>query len=209
MSWKVLVVDDEALIRDSLKVLLELEDDFEVIGTAADGREAYDFCRSNRPDLVLMDIRMPEMDGVTGTRLIKEHFPKVHVVILTTFKDDAYIKEALKNGAEGYILKSQPADSIVECLRAVAKGNIVLEPEVAHSLSVMLKEDREQSREDLQLTPREMEVLELVGQGLSNREIAARLYLSEGTVRNYVTGLLEKLHLRDRTQLAIFYMKNY
>ena len=208
MPLKVLVVDDDALIRDSLKLLLELEDDFEVCGVAKDGREAFALCQENQPDLVLMDIRMPVMDGVLGTRLIKEHFPAVRVVILTTFKDDAYIREALKNGAEGYILKSQPSDSIMESLRAVAKGNIVLERDVGLSLSAMLKENRKESLAGFELTPREAEILALVGQGLTNREIAAKLYLSEGTVRNYVTGLLEKLGLRDRTQLAIFYLQH-
>lgn len=208
MPLKVLVADDDALIRDSLKLLLELEDDFEVCGVAKDGREAFALCRENQPDLVLMDIRMPVMDGVLGTRLIKEHFPAVRVVILTTFKDDAYIREALKNGAEGYILKSQPSDSIMESLRAVAKGNIVLERDVGLSLSAMLKENRKESLAGFELTPREAEILALVGQGLTNREIAAKLYLSEGTVRNYVTGLLEKLGLRDRTQLAIFYLQH-
>jgi len=130
------------------------------------------------------------------------------VVILTTFRDDEYIKEALKNGAQGYILKSQPADSIVESLRAVAKGNIVLEQDVATSLSAMLR-DNKKDQSQWQLTHRELGVLELVGQGLSNREIAEKLFLSEGTVRNYVTTLLEKLQLRDRTQLAIFYLKNF
>lgn len=205
---KVLVADDDALIRDSLKLLLELEDDFEVCGVAKDGREAFALCQENQLDLVLMDILMPVMDGVLGTRLIKEHFPAVRVVILTTFKDDAYIREALKNGAEGYILKSQPSDSIMESLRAVAKGNVVLERDVGLSLPAMLKENRKESLADFELTPREAEILALVGQGLTNREIAARLYLSEGTVRNYVTGLLEKLGLRDRTQLAIFYLQH-
>ncbi len=208
MPLKVLVADDDALIRDSLKLLLELEDDFEVCGVAKDGREAFALCQENQLDLVLMDILMPVMDGVLGTRLIKEHFPAVRVVILTTFKDDAYIREALKNGAEGYILKSQPSDSIMESLRAVAKGNVVLERDVGLSLPAMLKENRKESLADFELTPREAEILALVGQGLTNREIAARLYLSEGTVRNYVTGLLEKLGLRDRTQLAIFYLQH-
>jgi len=205
---RVIVVDDDALIRDSLTMLLELEADFEVIGAAVNGQEAFALCQKEQPDLVLMDIRMPVMDGVLGTKLIKEHFPAIKVVILTTFRDDEYIKEALKNGAEGYILKSQPADSIVDSLRAVGKGAIVLERAVASSLSAMLKEDEKKAGADLSLTDREMEILELVGQGLSNREIAETLFLSEGTVRNYVTVLLEKLNLRDRTQLAIFYLKN-
>jgi DNA-binding NarL/FixJ family response regulator len=190
-------------------MLLELEEDFEVIGTAGNGREAFALCQREQPDLVLMDIRMPVMDGVLGTKLIKEHFPTIPIVILTTFKDDEYIKEALTNGAAGYILKSQPADSIIDSLRAAAKGNIVLERAVASSLSAMLKEDNYKGQAELQLTSREMEVLELVGEGLSNREIAEKLFLSEGTVRNYVTALLEKLELRDRTQLAIFYLKNF
>ncbi|MCR3921410.1 MAG: response regulator transcription factor [Firmicutes bacterium] len=206
---KVLVVDDDALIRDSLQMLLELESDFEVMGTAANGQEAYQHCLQQQPDLILMDIRMPVMDGVLGTRMIKEHFPHIHIVILTTFKDDQYIKEALKNGAAGYILKSQPADSIIESLRAVAKGNIVLEKDVAHSISAMLKRDQRTTKIEVELTAREKEVLALVGQGLSNKEMAAKLYLSEGTVRNYVTMLLEKLKLRDRTQLAIFYLNNF
>ncbi|HBI56300.1 MAG TPA: DNA-binding response regulator [Firmicutes bacterium] len=206
---RVIVVDDDALIRDSLTMLLELEADFEVIGVGDNGQEAFALCQKEQPDLVLMDIRMPVMDGVLGTKLIKEDFPAIKVVILTTFKDDEYIREALKNGAEGYILKSQPADSIVDSLRAVGKGSIVLERAVASSLSAMLKEDKKKAKTDLQLTDREMEILELVGQGQTNREIAEILFLSEGTVRNYVTALLEKLNLRDRTQLAIFYLKNY
>lgn len=202
-------MDDDALIRDSLKMLLELEGDFEVLGLAGNGQEALDFCRRDLPDLVLMDIRMPVMDGVMGTKRIKALYPQVQVVILTTFRDDEYIKEALKNGAAGYILKSQPADSIIDSLRAVAKGNIVLERDVATSLSSMLREDRKKGREGLNLTERELEIMSAVGRGLSNREIAQDLFLSEGTVRNYVTSLLEKLNLRDRTQLALFYVRNF
>jgi len=206
---QVLIVDDDALIRDSLKMLLDMEKDFDVIGVAGNGQMALEHCRRIQPDLVLMDIRMPVLDGVLGTKLIKQEFPQVQVVILTTFKDDEYIKEALKNGAEGYILKSQPADSIVESLRAVAKGNIVLERDVATSLSAMLRDGKRKGPADWGLTDRELEVMDLVGEGFSNREIADKLFLSEGTVRNYVTALLEKLDLRDRTQLAIFYLKNF
>lgn len=205
---KVLIVDDDALIRDGLKILIGLEADFEVIGTAVNGQEALEVCQRLRPDLVLMDIRMPVMDGVLGTRLIKQQFREIKVVILTTFKDDEYIKEAIKAGAEGYILKNQPSDSIIESLRAVGKGNTVFEREVATTLSAMLREEKK-APANLDLTARELEILALVADGLSNKEIAERIFLSEGTTRNYVTGLLEKLNLRDRTQLAIFYLKNF
>lgn len=206
---RVLIVDDDALIRDGLKILLELEEDMTVVGTASNGQEAYVLCQLHHPDLVLMDIRMPMMDGVLGTKRIKEQFPDIKVVILTTFKDDEYIKEAMKSGAEGYILKNQAADSIIESLRAVWKGNIVLEREVAGALSSMIKEDKKKPPLDLELSAREMDIFRLVAEGLSNKEIAERLFLSEGTVRNYITNLLEKLQLRDRTQLAIYYLKNF
>lgn len=205
---RVLIVDDDALIRDGLKILIELEEDFTVVGTATNGQEAFELCQRDKPDLVLMDIRMPVMDGVLGTQLIKRHFQDIKVVILTTFKDDEYIKEAVKSGAEGYILKNQPTDSIIESLRAVGKGNIVFEKEVAGTISSMLKEERKRTPHEVDLTPRELEILQLVADGLSNKEIAERIFLSEGTTRNYVTSLLEKLGLRDRTQLAIYYLKN-
>lgn len=205
---RVLIVDDDALIRDGLKILIGMEDDFDVIGTAANGQEAFEMCQKDRPDLVLMDIRMPVMDGVQGTQLIKRHFQNMKVVLLTTFKDDEYIKEAVKSGAEGYILKNQPSDSIIESLRTVGKGNTVFEKEVAQTLSGLLKEDK-RSPSSLGLNPRELEVMALVADGFSNKEMAEHLFLSEGTVRNYVTTLLEKLQLRDRTQLAIFYLKHY
>ncbi|ABR50282.1 two component transcriptional regulator, LuxR family [Alkaliphilus metalliredigens QYMF] len=204
---KVLIVDDDALIRDSLKILIDLEADFTVVGTASNGQEAFEFCKEYAPDLILMDIRMPIMDGVLATKMIKESFGSIRIIILTTFKDDQYIKEALKNGAQGYILKSQSADSIIESLRTVSKGNVVFETEIASVLTSMLKEEKEKHHLDLQLTEREHEIIKWVGEGLSNREISAALYLSEGTVRNYVTQLLEKLNVRDRTQLAIFYLK--
>ncbi|GAA0335220.1 response regulator transcription factor [Bacillus carboniphilus] len=205
---KVLIVDDDALIRDGLKILIDLEEDLQVIGTASNGQEAFDFCQIQKPDLVLMDIRMPVMDGVQGTQLIKKYDSNIKVVILTTFKDDDYIKEAIKSGAEGYILKNQPTDSIIESLRAVGKGTIVFEKEVASSLSAMLR-DKKTVPEQFDLTKRELEILELIAEGLSNKEIADRIYLSVGTIRNYITTLLEKLQLRDRTQLAIFYLKHF
>jgi DNA-binding NarL/FixJ family response regulator len=206
---KVLIVDDDALIRDSLKIILSLEEDFEVVGTACNGQEAFEMCQSGVPDIVLMDIRMPLMDGVLGTKLIKSHFKNIKIVILTTFKDDEFIKEAMKNGAEGYILKNQSSDSIVESLRTVGKGNTVFQREIADSLTLMLRDEKKKKPESFGITDREFEILKLIGDGLSNKEISKLLFLSDGTIRNYVTALLEKLELRDRTQLAIFYLKNF
>ncbi len=207
MSKALLFVDDEKQILKAIRRLF-LDTDY-TLYTAGSGEEALRILEKAKIDLIVADIRMPVMDGVLGTKLIKSHFKDVKVVILTTFKDDEYIKEALKTGAEGYILKNQPVDSIMESLRAVSKGNIVLEREVANTLSAMLKEGKKVRPEQLDISQRELEILKLVGEGLSNREIAKKLYLSEGTARNYVTGLLEKLGLRDRTQLAIFYIRNW
>lgn len=206
---KLLIADDDVLVSEGLKLILELEDDFEVVGTAGNGQEAFELCCKLMPDIVLMDIRMPEVDGVRGTKLIKSKFEAIKIVILTTFKDDEYIKEAIKSGAEGYILKNQPADTMVESLRTVGKGNFVFEKEVAGSISSMLKEGKRKDISDYKISDREFDVLKLVGEGMSNKEIGEKLYISDGTVRNYVTGLLEKLNLRDRTQLAIFYVKNF
>jgi len=206
---KVLITDDDALIRDSLRIILELEDDIEVVGTASTGQEAFEMCQKLRPDLVLMDIRMPVLDGVLGTKLIKEHFKNIKVLILTTFKDDEYIKEAIKNGSEGYILKNQSSESIIESIRTVCSGNSVFEKNVADTLSSMLRDEKSSNPQDFSLTEREFDVLKYIAEGLSNKEISQKLFLSDGTIRNYVTNLLEKLNLRDRTQLAIFYLKNF
>ena len=202
-------MDDDGLIRDSLKLLLGLEEDIEVIGTAKNGMEAFELCKENKPHIVLMDIRMPVMDGVLGTKLIKENFHDVKVVLLTTFKDDEYIREAVMNGAEGYILKNQSTDSIIETLRTVYNGNTVFEKDVVNVITGMIKEGKSKKPSDFNLSPREFEVLALIAEGLSNKEIAEKLFLGEGTVRNYITNILEKLELRDRTQLAIFYLKNF
>lgn len=205
---KILIVDDDALIREGLKIILDIEEDFNVIGTATNGEEGFKLCEKYSPDIVLMDIRMPVMDGVLGTKLIKQHFKDIKVIILTTFKDDEYIREAIKSGAEGYILKNQSSDSIVDSIRAVTKGNIVLERDVANTLSTMLKDNRKNNKKD-NITQREFEILKQIGSGYSNKEIAQNLFLSEGTVRNYITTLLEKLDMRDRTQLALYYVRNY
>lgn len=204
---KVLIVDDEALIKDSLKIILSLEEDIEVIGTANNGQEAIEMCREQNIDIVLLDIRMPIMDGVLATKYIKEINKNIKIIILTTFKDDEYIEQAMKYGAAGYILKNQSTDSIINAIRIVYNGNAVFNDEVLKSISSMLKKEKKKSIEELNLTEREFEILKLIGEGMSNKEIASKLFLSEGTVRNYVTELLNKLNLRDRTQLAIFYLK--
>ena len=205
---KVLIADDDTLVRDGLKLILEIEDDIEVVATANDGKQAFEKCGVFSPEIVLMDIRMPGTDGVLGTKLIKERYPTIKVVILTTFKDDEYIREALKNGAEGYILKSLPAQAMIQTLHTVANGTVVIQREVAGSISSMLKSGGKTDAARLGLSQREGEIMALVGDGFSNREIADKLAISEGTARNYVTMILEKLGLRDRTQLAIFYIKN-
>ena len=206
---KLLIVDDDALIRESLSILLGLDAAIEVVGTASNGQEGYELCAKLKPDIVLMDVRMPIMDGVIGTKLIKSSFNEIKVVILTTFKDDEYIKEALKNGAQGYILKNQASDSIIDSLKAVIKGNMVFEKNVAETITSSINYESKNNLKDFNLTEREMDILSLIGDGLSNKEIASKLYLGEGTIRNYITNLLEKLEFRDRTQLAIFYLKSF
>ena len=198
---KLLIVDDDGLIRDSLKMMLELEDGWTAM-TAQDGDEAYNACVSDTPDIVLMDIRMPVCDGVEATRKIKNSFPDVKIVMLTTFIDDGYIASAIDAGADGYLLKSTPADGIIERIRAVEKGALVFDKGVRLSA----KKTAEPTFDTL--TERENQVLSLIAAGLSNSEIASKLYLSQGTVRNVVSVILEKLDLRDRTQLAVFYWKN-
>jgi len=199
---KLLIADDDGLIRDSLKLLIETKAGW-VARTAPDGKAAYDLCAEEPPDIVLMDIRMPVCDGVEATRKIKADFPGVKIVMLTTFTDDGYISSAIDAGAEGYLLKSTPADGIIERINAVEKGAMVFDKGV--ELSSVKKSVQPIFAE---LTERENEVLSLVATGLSNNEIAAKLYLSPGTVRNAVSVILEKLNLRDRTQLAVYYWKN-
>ena len=198
---KLLVVDDDGLIRDSLKLLLESEEGW-TARTAPDGDEALRLCREEQPDIILMDIRMPARDGVAATRLIKEVYPNIKIVMLTTFNDEGYITSAIEAGAEGYLLKSTPADGIVERIRAVEKGAMVFDRGVG------LSAKKPDSVTFPELTERENEVLALVATGLSNGEIAAKLFLSQGTVRNSVSVILEKLALRDRTQLAVHYWRN-
>ena len=197
----LLITDDDGLIRDSLKIMLELEEGWSA-QTAGNGDEAYELCTINSPDVILMDIRMPVCDGVAATRKIKAAFPHIKIIMLTTYTDDAYIQAAIEAGAEGYLLKSTPADGIVERIRAVEKGSYVFDK------GVRISAQKAQSPSFDNLTDRENEVLSLVASGLSNNEIAAKLYLSQGTVRNIVSALLVKLSLRDRTQLAVFYWKN-
>jgi len=198
---KLIIADDDGLIRDSLKMMLELEEGW-AARTAPDGAQAFALCGEDAPDIILMDIRMPVCDGVAATRRIKQAYPQVKIVMLTTFADDGYIASAIDAGAEGYLLKSTPADGIIERIRAVEKGALVFDRGVrlsARKTAVPVFDA---------LTERENEVLSLVAAGLSNGEIAGRLYLSQGTVRNAVSAILDKLQLRDRTQLAVYYWKN-
>lgn len=207
---KILIVDDDTLVRDGLKILIETEEDLEVIGVASNGKEAFEICKSHTPDIVLMDVRMPLIDGIQGTKMIKEKFPNVKVLMLTTFKDEDYILQAIKNGAEGYLLKNQSADVIIDSLRTLDKGTFVCEKGIMDVFKSMIEKrpyKQKDSLDNYNLSPREKEILELIAKGLSNKEIGEILFIGSGTVRNYITAILDKLELRDRTQLAILYLK--
>ncbi len=208
---KIVIADDQELIRDSLKIVLSANQDMEVIDTVADGREVIRSVRSKKPDVILMDVRMPGMDGVSCTQIIKENYPQIKIIILTTFDDDEYVYNALKYGASGYLLKGVSMAELSSAIRTVYSGKAMINPDIAVKVvrlfSQMAKgnytiqvDDR--SIEDIGKT--EWKVIQQVGYGRSNKEIAAALNLSEGTVRNCLSSVLGKLDLRDRTQLAIW-----
>lgn len=207
------IVDDDPFIRESLTLLIGMDPDIEVIGSAENGAEAAERLQTGGtvPDVVLMDIRMPECNGVEGTKRIKSLFPDVAVLMLTTFDDDEFILEALRNGASGYLLKNIPPDRIIQGIKTVHGGNMLIHPDIARKLTGLLRATPAPPADDwLQragLTATEHNVLRLIADGLSNKEIAGQLFLSEGTVKNYVTDILGKLEVRDRTQLAILYWK--
>ncbi|MFM2062860.1 MAG: hypothetical protein RLZZ507_2530 [Cyanobacteriota bacterium] len=205
---KVLLVDDQGLIRQGLKALLELEPDLEIVGEAENGEIAINLVEKLQPNVVLMDIRMPIMDGVAATREIHKQFPNTKVLVLTTFDDDEYVKAALQNGAMGYLLKDTPSEELAVAIRAVDKGYSQLGPGIVKKLLTQFPSPAPNLTPSVppsltELTPREKEVLRLIATGASNREIAQELYISEGTVKNHVTNILSRLNLRDRTQAAI------
>jgi DNA-binding NarL/FixJ family response regulator len=206
---KVLLVDDQGLIRQGLRALLELESDLEIVGEGENGEQAINLVAEFQPDVVLLDIRMPIMDGVAATLEIQKRFAKTKILVLTTFDDDEYVSAALKNGAMGYLLKDTPSEELAVAIRAVYKGYTQLGPGIVKKLLTQFSNPTPTQSPPVpstltELTPREKEVLRLIATGASNREIAQGLYISEGTVKNHVTNILNRLNLRDRTQAAIW-----
>jgi DNA-binding NarL/FixJ family response regulator len=209
MSLTVLIVDDQALVRAGFRMILDAEEDIEVAGEAADGREAVAEARRLRPDVVLMDVRMPEVDGIEATRrLLADHAAMSKVVMLTTFDMDEYVYEALRAGASGFLLKDVPPEQLVAGIRAVAQGDALLAPSVTRRVIEEFVSRPPASARTLppqfdKLTARELEVLKLVARGLSNAEIATELFVSETTVKTHVAHVLAKLDVRDRVQAVV------
>lgn len=205
---KVMLVDDEQLIRSGLKIMLETYPDIEVIHQAGNGREAFECCQMEVPDVVLMDIRMPVSTGIEGTKLIKEAYPEVKIVMVTTFQDTEYIVEAMQYGASGYLLKDSSYEAIYDGIKVALSGKVVMDATVSEKLVMQPKAQTTTNQQtdisSLGLTEREIELIRLVSQGLNNKEISEALFLSEGTVKNNISTILSKLALRGRTQLVIF-----
>ena len=204
---KIVVVDDDRLVCQSLKTIIEAEDQIEVVGLGHNGAEAIALYRQLKPDVLLMDIRMDVMTGLEAAGTILDGDKEAKILFLTTFLDDEYIIKALKLGAKGYIIK-QNFESIVPSLRAVQTGQSVFGQDIVTKIPGLLNSGEQNDQNSFDLSDKEREIIDLVAQGLSNREMANSLYLSEGTVRNRISVILEKLALRDRTQLAIFFYKN-
>lgn len=206
---RLLLVDDQALISHGLKAMLELEPDLQVLGIAENGEVAIQQVGALQPDLVLMDVRMPVMDGRAATRSIRQLFPDVTVLVLSTFDDDQYISDSIRAGAKGYLLKDMPADELAQAIRMAHRGYTQIAPGLMEKLMAstpapQTAESNEPLPALVSLTPREQEVLQLIGNGSTNREIAQQLYISEGTVKTHVTHLFDRLNLRNRAQLAIY-----
>lgn len=209
----VLIVDDQELMRESLRILIDSNGDFKVVGLARDGQEAVNRAKELNPDIVLMDIRMPELNGIECTRLIKEYRSSIRVIILTTFNDDDYIYNAIKNGADGFLLKGVSKDELFNSIITVHNGCSAIDPQTAKKVFSLFGRMASSSfaatklaatQEDNNLSPIELRIIQLIGKGNSNKEIMSICNLAEGTVRNYISAILRKLDLKNRTQIAIF-----
>jgi len=202
---KIIICDDQAVIRDGLAMLLSLEKDIQVVSSAQDGADAVELVAQNQPDLVLMDLKMPGMNGIEATRQIRAKFPAVKVLVLTTYDDDEWVFDAIRAGASGYLLKDTPREKVIEAIRGTVKGKSFLDPAVAGKVLEQVASRGTQPATLLtdKLTERETDVLRVLAKGLSNADIAAQLHLSEGTVRNHVSAILDKLGVSDRTQAAV------
>lgn len=203
---RLLIADDDPLIREGLKIILGLDEDFEVAACVENGLQALEFCLENQVDVALLDVRMPVMNGVQATREICQK-TMTRPLILTTFDDDEYITEAIKYGARGYLLKNNPPERIKEAIRVVYGGSAVVQEVVFDKLKVGLAAARSGRLDKTLFTGRELEIMELIARGRSNREIAGELFISEGTVKNYITSILDKTGLEHRTQIAIYFLQ--
>ena len=202
---KVIICDDQATVRDGLVMLLKLEPDIEVVGTSGDGAEAVDMVGDKRPDLILMDLKMPVMNGVEATRQIRAKHPEVKILVLTTYADDEWVFDAIQAGASGYLLKDTPREELIKAVRGTVTGKTYVDPSIAGKVLQQMSSHQTQPASLItsKLTQREIEVLRLIARGLSNTDIADRLFLSDGTVRNHVSSILAKLGVSDRTQAAV------
>ena len=220
---KVIIADDSDFVRDGMKIILDVDDDFEVIGTASNGREAIELAEKQKPDVFLMDIQMPEMDGIDATKYILEH-DLGKVLILTTFDDDDLVKRALKNGAKGYLIKNHTPEHLKQMIKSVYNGTGVMDENILDALTKLTVSgekatDANDQADSSKLvrnladgfdasdyTDRELDIIKAVAEGLSNKQIAEKLYISEGTVKNYITNILSKEDLSHRTALAVYYL---
>ena len=207
---KLLICDDQYVVREGLKAIFETDADLQVVGTAADGAKALELIPQLRPDLILMDLKMPIMNGIQATRHIRQKYPDVKILVLTTYDADEWVFDAIRSGAEGYLLKDTQREALIAAVKDTVGGKNPVDPAVAGKLFAQVVQGTSSPQSTLvdTLTEREKDILRLLGAGLSNADIAARLYFSEGTVRNYVSSILDKLGVADRTQAAVLALRS-
>jgi len=208
MKTKIMIVEDQVIVRKGLRMIVEQDEQFSVVAEAGNGIEAIGMMEMHNIDLILLDIRMPEMNGIQATKIIKQRWPEVKILVLTTFNDDEAAMETLKDGVNGFMLKTSEPDKLIHSVHSCLQGGLVLHEEVAAKMVPRLLKKIGKEPVHVPLTVREFEILRLVGEGKTNKEIAGQLYLSIGTVKNHLTQILQQLELRDRTQLAIYAVRN-
>jgi DNA-binding NarL/FixJ family response regulator len=205
---RILLVDDQDLFRQGLAALLDLEEDLTIVAQAGNGQEAIEQAGETQPDVILMDMRMPVCDGVTATQAIRQRFPWMRILVLTTFDEDDYIWQSLQAGASGYLLKSTPSAQLATAIRTLHQGHSQLGPTIASKVFAQMNQPPAATDSSYRFSERESEIIALLGQGLNNREIAQQLHLTEGTVKNHISRILSEMGMRDRTQVALWAQKN-